>query len=102
MDTDDVWVVQLSQDLHLSLEEDLLASAGKRPAEHDLNGYLLLGRLLHGLIDHALAAAVDFAEQVVAREGISGKGRSGGDAVRWDNQHSRGMRLFFSGRAGFI
>jgi hypothetical protein len=78
MDADDVGVVELAEDLDFAFEAGAALGADEGPAVDDLDGDLAFGGVLDGLVDDALAAAVDLAEDFIAWESV-GAGEVAGE-----------------------
>ncbi len=83
-DGDDVGMVEAADQLDLALEAAFALRPSEGAFEHDLEGHLPLGGELDGLIDHALPAAVEFLENLVARDRIRRRSRTRFSCCRLD------------------
>ena len=82
VDAHDVGVAQLPEHLHLSFEAGPPGRAGEGAAVDDLDGDLAAGGFLQGLVDNALPAAVNLAQDFVPRERVGeGRGCAEGDCA---------------------
>src|SRR5262249_21298184 len=79
---DDVRMFQAGEDANFAIEAGLVIGPGEGAFLHDFERDLAVRRLLEGEINNALAAAMDFANELVAGQPEGRKAGFGGRARR--------------------
>jgi len=67
MDRYDVGVLELGENVHFAIKAGLVGRAGEWALSHDFDGDFPVGGPLDGLVNDTLAAAVELAQDLVAR-----------------------------------
>jgi hypothetical protein len=87
-------MIELAEDLHLEFEAGALAGPVQGAVADDLDRHVSPRGMLNGVINHALAASVDFTDQFITRKEIWG-GRAQVRVLALEGPHTarHGRRL---------